>query len=102
MGILVKLGRYYLEWSTVCDAPLTWGMTRAQLKELLVDRGDGDVVVESRLARVDKNGSSCIAGGPWSADDVVLSNRAGPNESNLSKAELVYWYCVRKERPTNV
>ena len=93
---IVNLDGYYLEWSTVVDAPVTWGMSLSAFMDYYQNEYGvaGMNELDVRLARVTKKGNSAI-GGRFS----VGYNRAGLNESQLTRAEIVEWYCVRKEDP---
>jgi len=86
---------YYLEWSTVSDAPVTWGMSIDTFKGYYqAEYGDSGMSdLPSRLARVNENGHSSF--GNFDTD----YNRAGYKESCLTQAEIIEWYCVKKEDP---
>jgi len=71
----------YVEWSTVVDAPVTYICDRA---EAVQEWG------EQRVTRADFHVSSA-----WPAEfqaatpgDFIAGNRAGPDETELSLAEL--------------
>lgn len=86
---IVKLGTKYVEWSTIVDAPVTYGMTREGLKNYLFERygEDGARTFDERMARVDKNGTS--AKPDCTVQELVEYNRAGPRESCLTLAQLI-------------
>jgi hypothetical protein len=89
---------YYLEWTTVMDAPATYGMSLAEFREYHRDEygRSRDVELEQRLARVEATGTSCL-GPDRTVDAVIEGNRAGPGESSLTKQELIQKYCL--DRP---
>lgn len=95
---VVKIGPdRYLLWSTVVDAPITYGMSRQEMKEHLVLETpvERDLALEQarrRLARADVRGTSSMVGHE-SAESLMSYNRAGPGESCLPVDELIrkYW-----------
>lgn len=86
---------WYLEWSTVVDAPVTYGMTLEEFKEYYKDeygrQGMGDL--DKRLERVEAKGTSSLMHD--SAEDVMDWNRAGKDGSSLSRQQLIDVYCTR-------
>lgn len=87
---------WYLEWSTVVDAPVSFGMTLGQFKKFYQEeygRSSMDEL-ERRLERVEEKGTSSLIHA--SADDLISYNRAGKNETILSKQQLIDVYCIRK------
>lgn len=99
-NLIIKLKRgksvRYLEWSTICEAPVTWGM---RYQEFLDDYEckygvHGMIGLEERLARVREKGTSSLVDD--SLEDTILLNRAGPGETTLTKRELWEKYCVLK------
>ena len=87
-------GPFYLEWSSVVDAPVTYGMTLDEFKDYYRhEYGErGMEKLPERLARVEAIGTSAI--GYNTLDDLIGFNRAGKGESILSKDELYRQYCV--------
>jgi hypothetical protein len=87
---------YYLEWSTIVDAPVTYGMSLEEFKEYYKSKygEEGFAKLDERLERVEKFGSSTVDG--WTALDVISGNRAGLNERELTFDEIVRKY-IRKE-----
>ena len=74
----------YMIWSTVVDAPVTMMMS---LEELLEEQGtDG---IQARLERCDQNGCSSLR---HSLDRILICNRAGDGETELTKAEIIEKY----------
>jgi hypothetical protein len=90
--VIIKLEGKYLEWSTVADAPTTFGMSREDCIALLKDAPDA----ARRLARADSTGTSAV---DVSLDALLEGNRAGPNETCLSRAELLEFYVRRAIEP---
>lgn len=95
---IVKLEGKYLIWSSIVDAPITMGMTLAELTEHVRNesgrRGLDDL--PARLARVDVNGTSAMD--DKSAIDTVWLNRAGAKETCMTVAQIVEYY-VRQGDP---
>jgi len=89
---------YYLEWSTIVDAPTTYGMTLEQFTDHYRERYGSDGVhgLSARLERVAKHGSSC-AWEAQSAEDMISGNRAGPDETELTREQIIEEYCRRPE-----
>lgn len=90
-----KHGRdYYLEWSTIVDAPVTDGMTREEFMEYYKNRY-GTAAMErefgERMARVDATGTSSRIDS--SAADVWKHNRAGQEETSLDLEGILDRYC---------
>ena len=93
---------YYLEWSSVVDAPVTDGMLLEEFEAYYCCRyghSSMDGLVE-RLARVNETGTSDMV----SREDVttwLVVNRAGDNERRLTVDEIVDKYIrqSRKDKP---
>lgn len=84
---ICKLEGLYFEWSTIVDAPVTRGMTLDEFRAYYRDeygRGDMELLGE-RLARVEATGTSAHG---RTLDEVFECNRAGPNETCATKAEI--------------
>ena len=85
---------YYLEWSTVVDAPVTYGMSLEYFKEYYeVQYGTYSLPqLEERLKRVEQNGTSGRP--PYdNLNELLEYNRAGDNETHLDKDGLIEKYC---------
>ena len=93
---IVSLDGYYLEWSTIVDAPVTWGMSLSAFMDYYQQEygNKGMAELDARLARVAKNGHSARH-----KNFSIAYNRAGKDEEQLTQVEIVEWYCVRKEDP---
>jgi hypothetical protein len=99
--LIVKLGDHYLEWSSISDSPATYGMTLEEFKAYyLAEYGrEGMRELPARLARVEAKGTSSFDA--QNADDTIWLNRAGPDEAILHREEIIEFYVVRKEAPTD-
>lgn len=93
---IIKLSEYYLEWSTIVDAPTTFGMKLDEFKKYYRQRygTEGMKELPERLERVEKKGTSFHE--DTSYKETIRGNRAGPDESKLSEAEIVKAYCLQK------
>lgn len=94
---IIQLKDMYLEWSTVVDAPTTFGMTLDDFRQYYQQMygSDGMRDLDSRLARVAEHGSSAIPPCYW-MPNLISANRAGPDESCLTIKEIYRAYCLRK------
>ena len=94
---IVKIDKWYFDWSTVVDAPVTYGMTLEGLKEWyrfeFGEQGMKDL--PERLERVEKHGTSAIPS--QTVDQLITFNRAGDNEENLSKEMIVEKYVLTED-----
>lgn len=86
---------WYLEWSTVVDAPVTYGMSLEEFKEYYKDEYGRSSLDElaKRLERVEVKGTSSMI--HESAEDVMDWNRAGKDGSSLSRQQIIDVYCTR-------
>jgi len=84
---------YYLEWSTISDAPVTYGMSLAEFRDWYCGfyGTEGYRDLEYRLARVAKYGTSSIEA--ETPEQMIIGNRAGPNETTLTMTEIIAEYC---------
>ena len=84
---IIKIDDLYFEWSTIVDAPVTWGMTENELVEHIRFRYGQEGIDElpKRLSRVQQNGTSAYG---LTLDELIVGNRSGDNETPLSKEEL--------------
>ena len=85
---------YYLEWSTIVDAPVTNGMSLDEFKAYYAGRYDtvGTRGLDERLERVEAKGTSSQIHD--SLDQLIAHNRAGPKEENISKQQIIKLYCT--------
>ena len=90
---------YYLDWSTIVDAPITCGMSLEDFKEYYRVNYGGEIYINSelvgRLRRVEEKGTSAKIYN--NLDELIRHNRAGKNETCLSKDQIIEWYCRRVE-----
>lgn len=93
---IVKINEYYLEWSSIIDAPITFGMSRDEFEVYHRDEygAHGHRDFNDRMARVEKTGSSYLL--DTTACEVVSGNRAGPDESELTLDEVYQAYCLQE------
>ena len=93
---IVKLDSYYLEWSTIVDAPVTWGMSLSAFQDYYLHEygNSGMKELPARLKRIEESGLSSAIGSFG-----IRFNRAGKDEAQLTRNEIIKWYCVRKEDP---
>ncbi len=90
---------WFLEWSTVVDAPVTCGMSEAELRDHVKEEygNRGLERIEARLERCRRCGHSYLDDESQTVAEFVEYNRAGPGESCLTVDELIDAYCVRRE-----
>lgn len=90
---------WYLEWSTIVDAPITYGMSKEEFFEYYKDEygRQGLSDLDKRMKRVEEKGTSALT---YSSVDTLIScNRAGLKESCLSKEQIIDFYC--KNQPSD-
>ncbi len=88
---------HYLEWSTIVDAPVTWGMPVHEfIDHYQAEYGrEGMRGLSARLKRADSE--SCSSGyGGYDREDLIDVNRAGLDETRLSLAQIVDYYVKRR------
>lgn len=100
-SFILKVAGAYIEWSTITDAPVTFGMTREEFEAHYREQNGAQGMKElpARLARVDATGTSSMLPEHQSADDVMWLNRAGRGMA-LSKAEIIRWFVRERRNPT--
>jgi len=85
---------YYLEWSTVVDAPVSYGFELEAFREYY--RGEyGESAMRElppRLERVEKYGCSVMDSSD-TAESLLKSNRAGEKGRRLTKEQILSRYC---------
>lgn len=84
---------YYLEWSTVVDAPVTYGLSLGEFREYYRHEygQSGMRDFDQRMERVEKTGSSAYQDGFLST--ILAHNRAGDSEKSLSREQILELYC---------
>jgi hypothetical protein len=88
---------YYMEWSTVVDAPITYGLSLEEFKEYYQTQYGtaGMRDLGYRMERVEEKGTSALP--PFdNMDEVLKHNRAGEGETCLDKEGLLERYCRSK------
>lgn len=93
---IIKLGDYYLEWSSIVDAPIMFGLTLEEFKDYYEAKygTSGMNDLDARLERADLNGTSYL--GDYNDVATTIScNHAGPDECELTEEELYQAYCLR-------
>lgn len=91
---------WFFEWSTITDAPRTFGMRREEFESYFREeygREEFENSLSDRLDRAVKNGTSLFA--KTSAEELIAGNRAGKNERRLSFKMLIQLYCVEQRDP---
>ncbi len=97
---IIKIDNYYLEWSSVVDAPVTFGMSLDEFKEYYKEQYglNGMEELSQRLERVEEFGTSSRF--YKNVDEFISHNRAGKDGKCLTVEEVIKWYCIKKEEPT--
>ena len=98
-NFVIKNNDAYNIFSTIVDAPyFESALTLEQLRGWYKDQygEQGMVELPARLERVDRTGSSALQG---TLADLITTNRAGPNESTLSKSQFVAQYLTLPPNP---
>lgn len=95
---ILKLDEWYFEWSTIVDAPVTYGMTLESFKEYYKFEygAQGMIGLPARLERVEETGTSALP--RQTADQLITFNRAGDKEENLSKDLILEKYILKEEQ----
>lgn len=90
----------FLVWSSYVDAPVTFACTGADVIAMFVEeaREDATRMVRRMIEHARQHGSSSRMGRTLA--DVVGTNRAGPDESELTEDEIIEFYVRRKKEPT--
>ena len=91
---IIKLREFYLEYSTIVDAPVTDGMKLREFTDYYKSQygEEGLEGLPARLARVEEKGTSAFA--DVDVDDTLSCNRAGPNETTLTREDIFQAYCL--------
>ncbi len=94
---LIKIKDKYFEWSTIVDAPLTYGMNEDELKFYIKEKygNEGLAELPARLERVEKQGTSCHFN--YTLEDIGGCNRAGNKEKSLTIDEIYEKYANQPE-----
>lgn len=86
---------FFLIWSSVVDAPITYGMSREELVEHIREQygRSGLDALPERIARAERAGTSSRIHA--SLDEETDFNRAGMDETRLTRDQIVAMYCLR-------
>lgn len=90
--------KWYLIWSTIVDAPVTYGLTWHELVRY-VRRAQGTEGVSELFNH--KGGLDELGvphDGYGTLKTILASNRAGPYEKRLTKLELIEQYCIQPDK----
>ena len=84
---------YYLEWSTVVDAPITYGLSLAEFHGYYQEEYGrmGMQDLSQRMERVEQKGCSSLLHD--NADDLISGNHAGEKGEELSKDQIIEKFC---------
>lgn len=90
---------FYAEYSTVVDAPTTYGLRLDEFKAFIKEQEGARGLAElpERLARCDKQGTSFQMEGDLLS--LLACNRAGKGETTLTYRQIVATYCHREPKP---
>lgn len=93
---VIKIKDMYFEWSTIVDAPVTFGLTLDEMRQSIKeDYGQrGLEHFESRLEQIEQIGTSWNNG--TTLESTVSCNRAGPDETELTIDEIYKAYGLRE------
>ena len=92
---------YFLEWSEITDAPITYGMEYEEFADYYKDeygRQSFETNFKCRMERVNEKGTSSMM--HESMEQLIENNRAGKNEKHLSLKGIIKKYII--ERPKDV
>ena len=89
----------YMEWSTIVDAPVTYLLPLQEFKDYYRDEygRHGMKDFEYRMGRVEETGISAHDG-VREYDSLWRYNRAGENETQLTKDEIWQKYYVNRPK----
>lgn len=89
---IIKLEDKYIVWSTIVDAPISRGLSKEKLSQYIeFHYGEGGLSdLPERLKRVEEKGVSSMLHA--SVDELIAYNRAGANESCLTKEQIIEQY----------
>lgn len=87
---------YYLLWSSIVDAPITYGVPLKELEDYLREEEGARYMREDhprRMERVEKYGTSSLHG--ETPEEFIVVNRAGPDEQRITLEGIIYQYIAR-------
>ncbi len=93
---IIKLKDKYLEWSTIVDAPVTYGLDLDELSAYVKDRygSEGLDELPARLKRVEEQGTSFHTRCPVA--ELIKNNRAGEGETCISADAIYHRYVTSR------
>lgn len=96
LKIPTPIGDRYLEWGSITDSPITYGMTREEFYEYYREEygNAGMQELESRMQRVDAKGTSNYD--DPDLESAIAGNRAGAGETEMTLEQIVGYYCVKR------
>lgn len=98
---LIRLERdtteYFLQWSSIVDAPISYGMSESELREFYLEEygRNGSRDLDERIAECRKRGTSSRM--DKTAESVIRGNRAGEDETELSVDQIIDCYCIAQD-----
>lgn len=93
---IIKIENYYLEWSTIVDAPISYGASLEEFRQYYQGKYGSEGMLDERLKRVEKSGCSAYH---YDLDTLISCNRAGKDETCLTKEQIYQSYCLREMDP---
>lgn len=89
---IIKIKDKYFEWSTITDAPITYGMSLEELRDYIQGKygTDGLRHLKDRLKRVDVSGTSMVYDD--CLEDTLIANRAGDGETEITAGQIYELY----------
>lgn len=85
---------YYMEWSTILDAPYTFGCTLQEFKKYYKKQYGiaGLREFDRAFPRIEATGCSSMTGID-TVNSLILCNRAGKNERKLTMEQILHNFC---------
>ena len=93
---------YYLEWSTIVDAPVTFGVDFEEFKEYYLQKYGVSSICDFRKRMEIVNTKGCSSPDYNNVEEIVSCNRAGFKEEDITLDQIVEWYCVKKKEPDTI
>ncbi len=88
---------YYLLYSTISDSFLTYGVSLERFTRNMAEQ-EGSRYMEMghprRMSRVERFGTSSM--NRESVEELIVGNRCGPNEEELSLDQIIHHFVARK------
>mgnify|MGYP001128230156 CR=1 FL=1 len=91
---------YYLIWSTIVDAPVSYGMSYDKCVKLFIkDFTDLELLhLSNYLTKLKETGSTANL----SIEELLEFNKAGANGEKLSSDEIIQDYCLTHTASTKI